>query len=463
MFPHRFFPQENQLIVAFKKSTMSVILGVSLLFFGGLESVGYRVKSILLQDLNIISVVVDGAAILAILGILVYRHRHTLASEGQFAFFWRRTPETAARTLPTLWQPPPAPPARATTGQSIYNTTVQTYYAMKSTFQGWPPMKYLVLISLAEVTCSAVIAVTQPRVPGPIDTVSGLTIVVWVALLSYWLLGSAISRSQVVGIVVILAGAWFASIGSMSPDPIVRPLKRSASYKPVESRMALGGIITMRLLALGLEGYAIVAREHLMHLFERRSEQKRYLSIPLVCLGVNFFLLLLSPLVVAMGIWISRSDGDETPVMDTFRNGLNCIMGESSSPHQNCTDVPPTYMFYLIVSLTSQLVSLAYLEMTSALATVILAQLVGPVTLLMFAYLPVPILKAEDRRVTAMTWIGMGLIIAGQLVYEFWAPKVDSEETQPLQMDSPYCLHSERDYALHDTPTTASPVDPKSQ
>eukprot|EP01057_Protomagalhaensia_wolfi_P000884 Protomagalhaensia_wolfi_Nauph_80__883@NODE_1509_length_1495_cov_139_322802_g1169_i0_p2_GENE_NODE_1509_length_1495_cov_139_322802_g1169_i0NODE_1509_length_1495_cov_139_322802_g1169_i0_p2_ORF_typecomplete_len162_score12_90Ceramidase/PF05875_12/4_9e05EamA/PF00892_20/0_0022CRTlike/PF08627_10/0_027DUF2417/PF10329_9/0_038MerC/PF03203_14/0_056Htr2/PF17909_1/0_13Mg_trans_NIPA/PF05653_14/51Mg_trans_NIPA/PF05653_14/1_7_NODE_1509_length_1495_cov_139_322802_g1169_i0129614 len=154
-----------------------------------------------------------------------------------------------------------------------------------------------------------------------------------------------------------------------------------------------------------------------------------------------------------MGIWISRSDGDETPVLYTFLNGFYCIMGESSSPSQDCTNTPPAYLFYLVVSLTAQLVSLAYLEMTSALATVILAQLVGPVTLLMFAYLPFPILKAEDRRVTAMTWIGMFLIIAGQLVYEFWAPKVNSEETQPLQMDSPYCLHSEKDYSC---PTVAS-------
>lgn len=345
-----------------------------------------------------------------------------------------------------------------------------------------PDIKFLPLIASLESIGFAALALVQPKIPGPLAVSTNVILLPWTALMAFVILKRRISLAQCLGLLIICLGACMVTLPSTaSPMPGVLPLDRFNKLPLKEAQSTaisllqyhrLLGYLLLRILAFLPLAAALVVRELLIiryRLFSRTifqreitsadgeaddgsSHRRKFrsrashvpsiseasehlvdqdvtasLSVPLLSFGETAARLTLAPISVSVVFLMSST---ASSVGDLWTDGSNCLLGKST-PGRDCTMAPMAYATYLTVNLAFNLAAVGYLKHNSAIKAVNMAQLIPPLTALIYHFIPFPLLTAADRAISWEVWAGIATIVLGQYVYDSYSPSgAPSDERQ---------------------------------
>eukprot|EP01053_Blabericola_migrator_P004718 Blabericola_migrator_1__4717@NODE_248_length_10892_cov_157_608222_g209_i0_p4_GENE_NODE_248_length_10892_cov_157_608222_g209_i0NODE_248_length_10892_cov_157_608222_g209_i0_p4_ORF_typecomplete_len436_score51_97CRTlike/PF08627_10/9_9e19CRTlike/PF08627_10/6_5e02TPT/PF03151_16/0_00038TPT/PF03151_16/0_12Nuc_sug_transp/PF04142_15/1_9e05Nuc_sug_transp/PF04142_15/67SLC35F/PF06027_12/0_0036EamA/PF00892_20/0_00022EamA/PF00892_20/6_9Clathrin_propel/PF01394_20/3_6Clathrin_propel/PF01394_20/3_2e02_NODE_248_le len=299
---------------------------------------------------------------------------------------------------------------------------------------GLPNAKWLVVIGIYDTIGFSVLAYTQSKVPGPVAVATDIALVPWTALLSYWCLQKRYTIVQNLGILCLTVGAYVAlalTPNTPKEDRVFDLPPVPTGGVPVTTQTSVLLYAVLRMISFAPLAYTLVLREKLIEAYDAYAEtfsygylsyrstqsstdfgreQKWTLSVPLFFFGITACQFAFSPVAISVVLFMA---GTKKSLAEAWSSGANCLRGASPE----CTMAPMAYAFYLTLVLVFDLLALVYLKTHSALSVISLAQLIGPVTILMYHYLPIAELKSVDRELTTSLWVGIALIVLGQVLH----------------------------------------------
>ncbi|PHJ19729.1 transmembrane protein [Cystoisospora suis] len=136
------------------------------------------------------------------------------------------------------------------------------------------------------------------------------------------------------------------------------------------------------------------------------------LHVLVLCAHGSAFQLLWVLASIPLSLFVGQI-GDES-VGSYLSSGLRCFLGWTDDfPPPLCRHAPEAYGVYALVNLTFNLSLIGFVSIASSLLTFICMKATLPLSILLYAALPWPLLDPHDVQVTADTVIGLFIVLLG--------------------------------------------------
>ncbi|CEM04266.1 unnamed protein product [Vitrella brassicaformis CCMP3155] len=292
--------------------------------------------------------------------------------------------------------------------------------------------KWFVLTGLFD-SCGNILGfISQPYVSGAVYSLMNQTIVPFTAIVSMIMLGRKYTLWQVCAITVVVCGAILALV----PDLSAHPTGGSSHHMHASESLGFALLTALSTLPSALS-FALkekIFRKYAHHHHGGDGTPPESLDLFVVNSHGSLFGLLWVPLALPLNIVFGQTNGQ--PLSQYVVDGFSCFGGVTPDSclcyERNCQAwgcckyAFSTYMVYVTVG--------------SALLAFICLKAVLPLSILLFAVYPWPLLDQSDTRVTPYTWVSLVIILGGVVWYKMTDIHKEAIKKKKFEGHEPPCL-----------------------